>query len=82
MKNVIKLIKTINDIKNNSKIIISIIKMLCQLNMVIINSFKESDLFFETFNLNDDFNCNLNIVKMNSIENLCDKSVSTKRIFD
>jgi len=82
MKNVIKLIKTINDIKNNSKIIISIIKMLCQLNMVIINSFKESDLFFETFNLNDDFNCNLNIVKMNSIENLCDKSVSTKRIFE
>ena len=82
MKNVIKLIKTINDIKNNSKIIISIIKMLCQLNMVIINSFKESDLFFETFNLNEDFNCNLNIVKMNSIENLCNKSVSTKRIFE
>ena len=82
MKNVIKLIKTKNDIKNNSKIIISIIKMLCQLNIVIINSFKESDLFFETFNLNDDFNCNLKIVKMNSIENLCDKSVSTKRIFE
>ena len=40
MKNVIKLIKTINDIKNNSKIIISIIKMLCQLNMVIINFLK------------------------------------------
>jgi len=82
MKNVTKFIKTINDIKNNSKIIISIIKMLCQLNMVIINSFKESDLFFETFNLNEDFNCNLNIVKMNSIENLCNKSVSTKRIFE
>ena len=47
MKNIIKLIKKINNIKNNNKIIISIIKMLCQLNMVIINSFKESDLFFE-----------------------------------
>ena len=82
MKNIIKLIKKINNIKNNNKIIISIIKMLCQLNMVIINSFKESDLFFENFNLNNDFNCSLNIVKMNSIENLCDKSISTKKIFE
>ena len=82
MKNIIKLIKKINNIKNNNKIIISIIKMLCQLNLVIINSFQESDLFFENFNLNNDFNCSLNIVKMNSIENLCDKSISTKKIFE
>ena len=82
MKNIIKLIKKINNIKNNNKIIISIIKMLCQLNLVIINSFQESDLFFENFNLNNDFNCSLKIVKMNSIENLCDKSISTKKIFE
>jgi hypothetical protein len=50
--------------------------------MVIINSFKESDLFLETFNLNNDFNYNLKIVKMNSIENLCDKCISTKKIFE
>lgn len=81
MKNVTKFIKKIIDMENNNKPIISLLKMLCQLNMVIINSFQESDTF-EIINSNDEFQNDLKIVKMNSIESLHDKIVSTKKIFD
>ena len=83
MKNVTKLIKKVIDIKNNSKLIISLIKMLCKLNLVIINSFKESDLF-DSIYLNNEFKSSLNIVRMNSnsVESLCDKNVSIINIFE
>ena len=83
MKNVTKLIKKVIDIKNNSKLIISLIEMLCKLNLVIINSFKESDLF-DSIYLNNEFKSSLNIVRINSnsVESLCDKNVSTINIFE
>ena len=83
MKNVTKLIKKVIDIKNNSKLIISLIKMLCKLNLVIINSFKESDLF-DSIYLNNEFKSSLNIVRINSnsVESLCDKNVSIINIFE
>jgi len=83
MKNVTKLIKKVIDIKNNSKLIISLIKMLCKLNLVIINSFKESDLF-DSIYLNNEFKSILNIVRINSnsVESLCDKNVSIINIFE